>query len=252
MRFDLITLFPGVVGEFARLGVTGEACRRGRLALRAHDLRDYAGPGRRPDDSPYGGGAGMLLQAEPVAAAVEAAQARRDAAAEPAADMRRPVLALGPQGAPFTQADAEVLCERGGAVIVCGRYEGLDERAHEAVVDAEYSLGDFILSGAELPALCIVDACARLLPGVLGAQDALDSESFVDDSLEFPQYTRPSQWRGHPVPAVLLSGDHAAIARWRRQQALGRTFLRRPDLLDEVTLSEDDRALLRAFLESKS
>ncbi|MGB1557357.1 MAG: tRNA (guanosine(37)-N1)-methyltransferase TrmD [Oceanococcaceae bacterium] len=244
MRFDLISLFPGVVADFGRLGVTGEACRSGKMQLRAHDLRDYAGRSRRPDDMPYGGGAGMLLQAEPLAQAVEAVRAL--------SDVQRPVVALGPQGRRFDQAAAEALHAQGGAIIVCGRYEGMDERAHESLVDLEFSLGDFILSGAELPALCIVDACARLIPGVLGAEDALTSESFVDDSLEFPQYTRPSEWRGQAVPAVLLSGNHAHIARWRRQQALGRTFLRRPDLLDNVTLSAEDRLLLQAFIESEN
>lgn len=242
MRFDLITLFPGVVAEFGRLGVTGDACRRGLLELRALDLRDYAGPSRRPDDTPYGGGAGMLLKAEPVGRAISVAQAHPG----------RPVVALTPQGRRFDQAAAEALAEQGGAVIVCGRYEGMDERAHQTLVEMEFSLGDFILSGAELPALCVVDACARLIPGVLGAEDALKCESFVDETLEFPQYTRPSEWMGQSVPSVLLSGNHAQIARWRRQQALGRTFLRRPDLLDEISLSADDRALLRAFLETES
>ncbi len=242
MRFDLITLFPGVVAEFGRLGVTGDACRRRKLDLRAIDLREHAGPSRRPDDVPYGGGAGMLLQAEPVARAVEQAGVHAG----------RPVVALTPQGERFNQAAAEALAARGGAIIICGRYEGMDERAHQSLVDIEFSLGDFILSGAELPALCIVDVCARLIPGVLGAQDALKFESFVDETLEFPQYTRPSEWMGQSVPSVLMSGNHAQIARWRRQQALGRTFLRRPDLLDEISLSADDRALLRAFLETES
>lgn len=247
MRFDLITLFPGVVAEFGRLGVTGEACRSAKLDLRAHDLRDFAGASRRPDDVPYGGGAGMLLQAEPVARAVEHVRAYRAVG-----DDVRPVVALTPQGRGFDQSAAEELADRGGAIFVCGRYEGIDERALESVIDIEISMGDFILSGAELPALCVIDCCARLIPGVLGADDALQFESFVDEMLEFPQYTRPSKWREQDVPAVLMSGNHAEIARWRRQQALGRTFLRRPDLLDDVTLSADDRALLRAFLENES
>lgn len=250
MRFDLITLFPGSIAEFGRLGVTGEACRRDKLQLRAHDLRDFAGPSRRPDDMPYGGGAGMLLQAEPVTRAVEYVRSREQG--KPSAASSRPVVALSPQGRRFDQAAAEALAAQGGAIIVCGRYEGIDERAMESVIDMEFSMGDFILSGAELPAMCIVDCCARLIPGVLGAEDALQFESFVDETLEFPQYTRPSKWREHNVPAVLMSGNHAQIARWRRQQALGRTFLRRPDLLDDVILSADDRALLRAFLENES
>ena len=244
MRFDLITLFPHVVADFGRLGVTGDAVRQGRLQLRAHNLRDFAGSSARPDDTPYGGGAGMLLQAEPIAQAV-ASCAQYDG------QSKRPVVALGPHGQAFNQDAAQALVEQGGATVVCGRYEGWDARADE-LIDQCFSLGDFILSGAELPALCIVDACARLLPGVLGADDALDSESFVDDLLEFPQYTRPCNWRGQMVPPVLLSGNHAQIARWRRKQALGRTFFRRPDLLDNLSLSADDRALLREFLESES
>nr|MBV6630795.1 tRNA (guanosine(37)-N1)-methyltransferase TrmD [Oceanococcus sp. HetDA_MAG_MS8] len=243
MRFDLITVFPGVVADFGRLGVTGDAVRAGKLSLRGHNLRDFAGDSGRPDDTPYGGGAGMLLQAEPLAQAIEAVRGM--------APSKRPVIALGPHGRPFTQVAAQQLRDVGGAIVVCGRYEGWDERLN-SLVDECFSLGDFIMSGAELPALCIVDACARLIPGVLGAEDALDSESFVDDLLEFPQYTRPYEWRGQVVPPVLLSGNHAEIARWRRQQSLGRTFIRRPDLLDNLNLSADDRALLREFLESES
>ncbi|MEN8720549.1 MAG: tRNA (guanosine(37)-N1)-methyltransferase TrmD [Oceanococcaceae bacterium] len=246
MRFDLISVFPGVVADFGRLGVTGEACRRNKLVLRGHNLRDFAGSSRRPDDLPYGGGAGMLLQAEPLARAVEFVRQ------EAPHHLSRPVITLTPHGRRFDQVAAEHLAQRGGAIVLCGRYEGMDERVTDTLVDEEYSLGDFVLSGGELPALCIVDCCARLIPGVLGAEDALMSESFVDGLLEFPQYTRPADWREQPVPAVLTSGDHAKITRWRRQQALGRTFLRRPDLLDDIPLSADDRALLRDYLDTEN
>ncbi len=238
MRFDLITLFPDVIASFAALGVTGEAVRAGRASLAAWNPRDFD-PKARPDDKPYGGGAGMVMQAEPLGRAIEAARV---------AGGKRPVLLLSPQGERFDQGWAEQLAAGAGAIVVAGRYEGIDQRLIDAEVDAEISVGDFILSGGELPALMLIDAVLRLLPEVLGDENSAREESFVDGTLEYPQYTRPECWRGRRVPSVLLSGNHSEILHFRRVQALGRTWERRPDLLDDCALDAQSQAQLREYI----
>jgi tRNA (guanine37-N1)-methyltransferase len=204
--------------------VLGKARERGLVSLAVTDIRESAeGKHRVTDDAPYGGGAGMVMKPEPIVAAIEAARARLPQA---------PVYLLSPQGVPFDQGWAQRLCDGGAFILVCGRYEGVDERV-AAFTDGELSLGDFVLSGGELAALCVVDAVARLWPGVLGNDASRKVESFADGHglLEYPQYTRPVEFRGMQVPPVLLSGDHAEVERWRSAQALERTRARRPDLL---------------------
>ena len=238
MRFDLVTLFPDLISHFGALGVTGEAVRAEKATLAAWNPRDFA-PKARPDDRPYGGGAGMVMQAEPLARAIAAA---RDAGPQ------RPVLLMSPQGERFDQAWAEELARRPGAILVAGRYEGIDQRLIDSEIDAEISIGDFVLSGGELPALMIIDAVLRLVPEVLGAAESARDESFVDGTLEYPQYTRPDSWRGRRVPSVLLSGNHSEILHFRRVQALGRTWERRPDLLEDCARDAQSEAQLREYI----
>ncbi len=223
ISFDVLTLFPEFVEAGARVGVLGRAIDAGILTVRSHQLRNYTGGSPHPvDDSPYGGGPGMVMRAEPIYAAVEDVTARFSPA-------RR--ILLTPQGSPFTQASAQRLA--GGypsMLLFCGRYEGVDERVR-SLFDEEISIGDYVLTGGELAALVVVDAVARLVPGVLGSAESPASESFSDPTLlEYPQYTRPAEFRGMSVPGVLTSGNHAEIERWRREQARARTETRRPDL----------------------
>ena len=240
MRFDLVSLLPEAIAAFAATGVTGDALRSGKAQLASWNPRDFD-PKSRPDDKPYGGGAGMVMQAEPVALAIEAAR-------NASAITNRPVIYLSPQGQVFDQAMAEYLASCGGAVLVAGRYEGLDQRLIDSHIDMEVSVGDFILSGGELPALMMIDAVLRLLPQVLGDERSAQDESFVDGLLEYPQYTRPECWRGRTVPTALMSGNHKEILHWRRVQALGRTWERRPDLLDESAMNAQNSALLREYI----
>ena len=242
--FDVLTLFPRMVELPLAESILGKAQEKGLLRVRATDVRDFAlGKHRVTDDVPYGGGAGMVMKPEPLTAAIEAAKARF-AAEEPQGPAPRVVL-LSPGGRRFTQAVAQELAAAAPKLIlVCGRYDGVDERVL-ACVDDEISLGDFVLTGGEFAALALIDAVARLIPGVLGNQDSARTESFEGDGLlEAPHYTRPPEFRGQPVPAELLSGNHALIARWRRREALGRTRQRRPDLFEKVPLSDQDRKLL--------
>jgi tRNA (guanine37-N1)-methyltransferase len=215
----------------------GRARQRGLVDIRAVNLRDYAeGKHRVTDDYPFGGGGGMILKPEPLLAAVEAL---RTSAAR--------VILMDPRGRLFTQRMAWELAGLRHLIVLCGRYEGVDERVSERLVDDALSIGDYVLTGGELPALVVADATIRLLPGVLGGEDAAQRESFAGGLLEPPQYTRPEQFRGARVPAVLLSGDHARIARWRRTQALWRTWRTRPDLLAQAELTADERKLLEGF-----
>lgn len=240
MKIGIVTLFPEAVRGVVDFGVVGRAADRGLIELEFENPRDYAEDAHRTvDDRPYGGGPGMVMRFEPLAKAIRALRARLPSAA--------PVLALSPQGRRFDQAMAGRLALSGGFVLVAGRYEGIDERLIEAHVDEELSLGDFVLSGGELAAMVVVDAVARLLPGVLGDEASAANDSFSDGLLDCPHYTRPERVDGRDVPAVLLSGDHERIARWRRSEALGRTYLRRPELL-EGNLADEDRALLEAWL----
>ncbi len=240
MRIDVVSVFPEMVEQVTRQGMPRIAVETGALQLQAHDLRDYSeNRWRRVDDRPYGGGPGMVMEAGPVAAAVT------DAKASPCKAL---VVLLSPQGERFDQRWAERLAQEPDLVLVCGRYEGLDERFVQAEVDFELSLGDFVLSGGELAAMVVVDAIARLLPGVLGHAASAVNDSFSAGLLDHPHYTRPETWRGQPVPEVLLSGDHARIARWRLQQALGQTWLKRPDLLEGIEMNDEVRTLLRQFI----
>lgn len=241
MRIDVMTLFPDFIAQAAAVGVVGRAQERGLLSLHGWNPRDYATGGyRRVDDRPFGGGPGMVMLLEPLRACLEAVRA-----ADP---VPAPVIYMSPQGAPLTQKKVRELAALPRMILLCGRYEGVDERFLEAEVDEELSIGDYVLSGGELAAAVVIDAVGRLQEGALNDAESAIQDSFEGDGLlDCPHYTQPS---GHPlgdVPAVLRSGDHAAIARWRRQQALGRTWLRRPDLLDEAGLSKADRLLLEAF-----
>jgi len=233
---DVLTLFPEMVTGYLSASILGKATERGLVQWSAHDIRAHAeGKHRVTDDAPYGGGAGMVFKPEPLVAAIEAARTRLPGAR---------VLLTSPRGEPFTQSMARGLAAAPtDLVLVCGRYEGVDERVR-AFVDAEVSAGDYVLTGGELVALCLIDAVARLLPGVLGNAESADSESFEDGLLEYPHYTRPAEFRGMEVPAVLQSGDHARVARWRRWQALQWTKRRRPELLERAALSAEDRRLL--------
>ena len=238
-RVRCVTLFPERVTAVGEYGVTGRAVQKGLVDLACVNPRDFTEDAHRTvDDRPFGGGPGMVMKFEPVVAAIRAAREEAPGA---------PCVLLSPQGRPYTQATAERFAALPGMVLVTGRYEGLDERIVEAEVDEELSLGDFVLSGGEVAAMAVIDSVARLLPGVLGHDASAAEDSFSDGLLDCPHYTRPPEVAGRKVPAVLLSGDHAAIARWRRQQSLGRTWQRRPDLLAQATLSAEDEQLLEAF-----
>lgn len=241
MRFDIVSLFPEFVAQVAAHGVVGRAGERGLLSLHGWNPRDYAaGNYRRVDDRPFGGGPGMVMMIDPLRAAIRAA---RDAAPAPAK-----VIYFSPQGRRLDQGKVRELAGAGRLILLCGRYEGVDERLLQSEVDEEISIGDYVLSGGELAAAVLVDAVARLQDGALNDAESAVQDSFEGDGLlDCPHYTRPVEHALGAVPEVLLSGNHAEIARWRRQQALGRTWLRRPDLLDESALSNTDRALLDAF-----
>ena len=241
LSVEVLTLFPRLCSAPLEESILGKAQEKGLLRARVTDIRDFAG-GRHhvTDDSPYGGGAGMVMKPEPLVAAIEAARARAP---------RAPVLLMSPQGAPFDQRKAAELVRRDELIFVCGRYEGVDERVL-GFIDEEISLGDFVLTGGELAALAVIDAVARLVPGVLGNEESAVHESFALDLLEGPHYTRPPVFRGLKVPDALLSGDHARIARWRRKQALLRTRARRPDLFGKLALTPQDRALLQEDLDA--
>ncbi|MFV0526405.1 MAG: tRNA (guanosine(37)-N1)-methyltransferase TrmD [Acidimicrobiales bacterium] len=236
-RFDVITIFPDLVESFAGAGILGRARRSGRLDIRIHDLRSVTtDPHRSVDDSPFGGGAGMVLKAEPIFATVEAV------------DPPRPLLYLSPAGRRFDQAMAVELAAGGGFSLLCGRYEGVDERVREHLVDGEVSIGDYVLAGGEVAAAVMLEAVGRLVPGVVGNATSVDDESFSHGLLEYPHYTRPADFRGWTVPGVLTSGDHARVARWRRAQALVRTIRHRPDLIEgRGGLSREDGDLLAEF-----
>ena len=237
LRIDLFTIFPDLVGPWTRASLIGKAGREGRLDIRVHDLRSGTTDVHRSvDDAPFGGGAGMVLMPDPLFNVVEAA------------DPPRPLLMLGPGGRRFDQGWAAELAASSGFSLLCGRYEGVDQRVSDHLVDGELSLGDFVLAGGEGAALAVVEAVARLVPGVMGNSLSADDESFSAGLLEYPQYTRPAVFRGWEVPEVLRSGDHGRIERWRRAQALARTMERRPDLMEaRGGLSDPERGLLSEF-----
>jgi len=238
LRAEILTLFPRIVQSYLSESILGKAGEKGLVSIRAIDIRDYAtGRHRQTDDVPYGGGGGMVMRIEPLAAAIEDSRGRLPSAK---------VLLMSPRGKPLTQPLVHDLAgEQGGLILVCGRYEGVDERVTR-YVDAQISAGDFVITGGELAALMVVDAVARLHPGVLGNESSPRTESFVSGALEHPHYTRPSEFRGDRVPEILQSGDHRRIARWRRWQELNLTRKNRPDLFAALAsaLSDEDRELL--------
>lgn len=234
MRIDVFTIFPGMVDGFVDQSLLGKARARGLLDVRTHDLRAATGdPHRSVDDSPFGGGAGMVLMPEPVFASVESV------------DPPRPLYLLGPGGQRFDQQMARDLSSTAGFSLLCGRYEGIDDRVRTGLVDGELSVGDVVLAGGEVAAMLVIEAVGRLVPGVMGNEASADDESFADGLLEYPQFTRPAEFRGMTVPDVLRSGDHARVASWRRARALERTIRDRPDLIDaRGGLTDDERQLL--------
>ena len=243
MRFDLVTIFPrlcdGPLGE----GIVRRAIDRGLVDVRVHDLRDYTTDRHRSvDDVSYGGGPGMVFKPEPMFRAVEAI--RRDGEVDA-------VILTSPQGRRFTQREAERLAGLRRVVLLCGRYEGVDDRVRSALATEELSVGDYVLSGGELPALVIVDAVVRLLPGAVGDEASVDVDSFSHGLLDYPHFTRPAEFRGLRVPDVLLSGNHADIRRWRRRESLARTLALRPDLLASAELDDEAREILRALMDER-
>ncbi|MFP4209164.1 MAG: tRNA (guanosine(37)-N1)-methyltransferase TrmD [Wenzhouxiangella sp.] len=243
-RIDVITLFPDWMESLRELGVTGRALAGGRIALHVWNPRDFTEDIHRSvDDRPYGGGPGMVMRPEPLARCIEAVVVADEAA---------PVIFLGPQGRVLDHHGVAELAERERLILVCGRYEGIDERVLETLIDEEWSIGDYVLSGGEPAAAVVMDAVIRLQPGVLGHEDSAGQDSFVGDRLDCPHFTRPATWRGLPVPEVLLSGDHARIERWRRAEALWRTQRRRPDLLVRQPVSDGERAAVEEFVLRKT
>lgn len=240
MWFGVITLFPDMFDAITGLGMTGRAVSQGLMRLETWNPRDFTEDNyRRVDERPYGGGPGMVMLIEPLAKAIAAAKAR---ATELGIDA--PVIYLSPQGQRFDEAATKQLALHQGLILLCGRYEGVDERLIERLVDAEWSIGDYVLSGGELPAMVIIDAISRRIDGVLGDKQSAEQDSFVSGLLDCPHYTRPEIYDGEAVPAVLLSGNHAQIQRWRWQQSLKRTLMRRPDLLAVASLNAEQRRLL--------
>lgn len=241
MRFDVLTLFPDMFSSPLRESILGRAIEKGLIQIQTINIRDFALDKHQVvDDTPYGGGQGMVMKVEPIARAIECVKSR---------DPSAWTVYLTPQGRQFNQDMSRTLSSRSHLILLCGRYEGVDERARELFVDEEISIGDYVLTGGELAALVIIDAVSRLLPGVLGSDRSAEEDSFFHSLLEYPQYTRPFSFRGSEVPEILLSGNHAAISLWRRKKALERTLMRRPDLLTEARLSNQDKKLLEEMLQ---
>ncbi len=241
MKFDILTLFPSMFdGPFSE-SIIKRAIDKGLFEIGVHNVRDYASDRHKTtDDYPYGGGAGMVMKVEPLAATIEAARQGNPMAK---------VILTTPRGHQFNQTMARDLSRENGLIIICGRYEGIDERVRELFVDYEISLGDYVLTGGELAAMAIVDAIARNIPGVLGSGESASGDSFSDGLLEYPQYTRPPEFRGLSVPQVLLSGNHGEISLWRRRQTLKRTFTVRPDLIVSANLTEEEKNYIRELAE---
>ena len=244
MHFDVITIFPAMLDAITRHGITRRALEEGIFELKAWDPRDFTTDNyRRVDDRPYGGGPGMVMMAEPLEASVAAARQRqREAGVE-----RPRVVLMSPQGERLSDATVAALAKEPGVIVIAGRYEGIDERFVARHVDREISIGDYVTSGGELPAMVLMDCIVRRLPGSLNDAESAAQDSFSAGLLDWPHYTRPEEWKDSRVPDVLLSGNHAMIARWRRKQALGRTWDRRPDLIDEKSLGREDLQLLEEY-----
>jgi len=246
MRIDILTLFPQMFDGLLNCSIIGRARERGLVDIRLHDIRGYTHDKHHVvDDYPYGGGAGMVLKPEPIFEAVESIKMELGLSAVP-------TILLTPQGRLFTQETARELAGYQHLILVCGHYEGVDERVAEHLVNDEISIGDYLLSGGEVAAMAVMDCVVRLLPGALGSEVSLVEESHIGGLLEYPQYTRPPVYRGLAAPSVLLSGDHGEIARWRRKQSLLRTARRRPDLIEKIVLSPEDKSFLSEAFEIKS
>ena len=238
MRIDLLTLFPDMCRAVLDESIIGRAQAKGLLDIRCHQIRDYTlNKQKQVDDYPYGGGLGMVMNAQPIADCFRAVCAE--------GGVRPHLIYMSPQGAVLTQQRAKELAQLPRFCVLCGHYEGVDERVLDALVDEQISMGDYVLTGGELPALALVDCVSRLVPGVLSEEGCFTEESYWDGLLEYPQYTRPAVWEGRPVPDVLLTGHHLNIARWRRQQSLLRTRRHRPDMLEKAELTPEDRAFLQ-------
>jgi len=236
MRFDILTLFPEMFSSPFKESILAKAIEKGLIEVRTINIRDFALDKHRiVDDAPYGGGQGMVMKVEPIARAIEQVKSK---------DPSVRTIYLTPEGKPLNEEMARQLSSRSHLILLCGRYEGVDERARELFVDEEISIGDYVLTGGELAAMVLIDAVSRLLPGVLGSDRSAEEDSFFGSLLEYPQYTRPATFRGYEVPEVLLSGNHQAISLWRRKEALRRTWMRRPDLLSKASLSEEDKKIL--------
>ena len=247
MNFHILTLFPDMVMSGLNTSIIGRAVNAGLLSIEAVNIRDYAfNKHQSVDDYPYGGGAGMLMQAEPVYLAYEAVAERIRKQGE-----KPRVVYLSPQGNVFDQKMAEELSQEEDLILLCGHYEGIDERVLEEIVTDYVSIGDYVLTGGELPAMVMVDAISRLVPGVLHNDVSAEFESFQDNLLEYPQYSRPEEWHGKKVPSVLLSGHHANIEKWRREQSIIRTYERRPDLFEKCELTEKEKQWLKDYLDDK-
>lgn len=247
MNFHILTLFPDMVMNGLNTSIIGRAVNAGLLSIEAVNIRDYAfNKHQSVDDYPYGGGAGMLMQAEPVYLAYEAVAERIRKQGE-----KPRVVYLSPQGNVFDQKMAEELSQEEDLILLCGHYEGIDERVLEEIVTDYVSIGDYVLTGGELPAMVMVDAISRLVPGVLHNDVSAEFESFQDNLLEYPQYSRPEEWHGKKVPSVLLSGHHANIEKWRREQSIIRTYERRPDLFEKCELTEKEKQWLKDYLDDK-
>lgn len=240
MRFDIVTVMPGMFDAIKDFGVSSRAVEQGLIQIECHNPRQHTTDRHQTvDDRPYGGGPGMVMKPEPLLASINEVKAQAPEGTK--------VVYLSPQGKQFTQADACELALSPGLILLAGRYEGVDERLLETAVDAEYSIGDYVLSGGELGAMVMIDAIARMVPGVLGHEESAQQDSFMDGLLDCPHYTRPEVFEGKAVPKVLLSGNHKAIEQWRRMQALGRTQTRRPELLEKCELSDQDHLLLKQY-----
>jgi tRNA (guanine37-N1)-methyltransferase len=244
MKFDIVTIFPRMIDAALAEGVVSRGIAAGVLDVVVHDLRDYTSDRHRSvDDVPYGGGPGMVMKPEPLVRAVEGIRSRRG--------VPDAVILLSPQGKRFTQAEAVRLSRLSHLVLLCGRYEGMDERVPELVGAEEMSLGDFVVSGGELPAVMVVDAVSRLVPGVVGDEQSVAEDSFARGLLDYPHYTRPAEFAGRRVPQILLSGHHADVRRWRKRTALERTLERRPDLIEHAALDAEDRELLEDIMKER-
>jgi len=244
MKFDILTLFPGMFSSPLRESILGRAIEKGIIEIRTINIRDFTLDKHQiVDDTPYGGGQGMVMKVEPIAQVIEWVKSQNPSAW---------TIYLTPQGKPFQQEKALGLSSKSHLILLCGRYEGVDERVRDLFIDEEISIGDYVLTGGELAAMVLIDAVSRLLPGVLGSDRSAEEDSFSNSLLEYPQYTRPFNFRGSCVPEVLLSGNHSAISLWRRKEALKRTLGRRPDLLAKTNLSNEDKKLLEEILQNNS